>query len=169
MRISTTAELDILRQRVKGATEDAVARLASICQNESPLDIFRSIRFERIGIHPASADPLNLIEQIHQTFTIVVTINATKTLIEKHPGRVFKLNLAERSGWDIESDDENGEKIVAEVFAAVDPTNNRKLAKDLAKVRNSGASHKYVFFYAPGYIPDEKICDGDVRQITLGL
>jgi len=40
---------------------------------------------------------------------------------------------------------------VAEVFAAVNTSNNRKLADDLKKVAKSTAKHRYVFFMCPGY------------------
>ena len=37
----------------------------------------------------------------------------------------------------------------AETFAAVDPRNNRKLAKDLDKLASRAEVHRYVFFASP--------------------
>ena len=37
----------------------------------------------------------------------------------------------------------------AETFAAVDPRNNRKLAKDLIKLAGRTEQHRYVFFASP--------------------
>ena len=37
----------------------------------------------------------------------------------------------------------------AETFAAVDPRNNRKLAKDLIKLAKRPELHRYVFFASP--------------------
>jgi len=38
---------------------------------------------------------------------------------------------------------------VAETFAATTPESNRKLNKDVEKVKKSKAVHKYVFYYSP--------------------
>jgi hypothetical protein len=37
----------------------------------------------------------------------------------------------------------------AETFAAVDPHNNNKLARDLAKLAARSEQHRYVFFMSP--------------------
>jgi lysozyme family protein len=39
----------------------------------------------------------------------------------------------------------------AETFAAVDPHNNNKLARDLAKLAARSEQHRYVFFMSPKY------------------
>ena len=39
----------------------------------------------------------------------------------------------------------------AETFAAVDPHNNNKLAKDLAKMAARSEQHRYIFFMSPKY------------------
>ena len=55
----------------------------------------------------------------------------------------FRLNLGTAPGSDIES--ECGE-LAAEVFAAVAPTSNQKLKKDINKVLETNAKLKFVFF-----------------------
>ena len=42
-----------------------------------------------------------------------------------------------------------GGGIAAEVFAAVTPQNNRKLASDIEKVCAINAKHRYVLFMSP--------------------
>ena len=39
----------------------------------------------------------------------------------------------------------------AETFAAVDPHNNNKLARDLAKPAARSEQHRYIFFMSPKY------------------
>jgi hypothetical protein len=39
--------------------------------------------------------------------------------------------------------------IAAEVFASVDPRNNRKLANDIEKVSRANAKYRYVLFMTP--------------------
>ena len=55
--------------------------------------------------------------------------------------------LAVGSGHDVTSVD--GE-VAAEVFAAVSPTNNDKLKRDVEKVSTFAGSHRYVFLSIAG-------------------
>ena len=52
-------------------------------------------------------------------------------------------------------------------FSATHPSSNDKLKKDIAKVGESPAKHRYVFFHCPG----DHACtsDGDVRIIPLWI
>lgn len=94
--------------------------------------------------------PLNLIEQLNQTFTYLATAKALRLLLQLDPTLApFTVNLGTTAGSDIESARHGG--LAAEVFAAVNTSNNRKLAKDLAKVARTNAHIKYVFFMCPGY------------------
>ena len=79
------------------------------------------------------------------------------------------LNHGTRSGGDIETAEIGG--LVAEVFAAVHPKNNRKLDKDIERVGAANAEYRYMFFMCPGYSPgpytgNEKILG--VEVISLG-
>lgn len=58
--------------------------------------------------------------------------------------------LATSSGRDIESVVPN--LVAAEVFSATHPGNNQKLKNDIARLAADPASHRYVFFAAPGYL-----------------
>jgi hypothetical protein len=74
------------------------------------------------------------------------------------------MNLGTTAGTDVESADG---RIAAEVFAAVSPSNNGKLQKDISKVNSTAAEHRYVFFYSPGAHEAREI-DG-VRVIPVSL
>lgn len=76
---------------------------------------------------------LNLIEQLNQTWTYLVTLGAALYFLFVRHSDVggFSLNLGTAAGTDIESVAPN--QVVAEAFAVVHPSNNRKLAKDQQK------------------------------------
>jgi hypothetical protein len=108
------------------------------------------MKFEKLGFDPLDTTrPLNLIEQLNQTFTYAASFKAAEYLLHsKQRFASLALNLGTDSGWDIESSENGG--LAAEVFAAVDPRNNRKLEKDIAKVAAAQAAIRYVFFMCPG-------------------
>jgi len=97
-----------------------------------------------------TGEPLNVVEQLNQTFTILVTLRAIERLIELHPEAAgFRLALGTSSGRDIES--VKPDLVAAEVFSATRPTSNQKLKKDIARLSSDAARHRYVFFAAPGF------------------
>lgn len=83
------------------------------------------MKFSPVGCDPLDADtPLNLIEQINQTFTYLASAKAVKLLLQLHPELApFTVNLGTSPGSDIES--RTGAALAAEVFAAVNTSNNR--------------------------------------------
>ena len=109
------------------------------------------LKFQASGCDPLEASrSLNLIEQLNQTFTYLASFEAVSFLFERHPKvQSFLLSLGTASGFDVESADDGG--IVAEVFAAVTPKNNQKLRKDITKIAQSVARHRYVLFMSPGH------------------
>jgi hypothetical protein len=114
-----------------------------------PMALLKSLRFELVGHDPLTGEPLNVVEQLNQTFTILVTLSAVERLIELHPDAGgFRLALG-TSGRDIES--VVPDMVAAEVFSATHPGSNQKLKKDLARLSADPARHRYVFFAAPGY------------------
>lgn len=151
-----------LRSAAAVAVED-VKRLVS---ETDPLRVLEALKFERSGRDPLDASkPLNLIEQLNQTFTYLVSVRAVELLFHEHPEAApFRVNLGTVSGSDVESVDGS---VAAEVFAAVAPSNNQKLAKDIAKVRATPAAHKYVFFYCPGEF--ERQVRDDVVIVPVSL
>ena len=92
------------------------------------------MKFTEMAWHPIDDRPLNLIEQLNQTWTYLVTLKALPFLFERHPAAGgFRLNLGTASGTDIKSVVPG--VVAAEVFAAVHPKNNRKLEKGPKKAR----------------------------------
>jgi hypothetical protein len=139
-------ELEKLESIVRQASEKS-KRVLLEKAGES-IDLLWSMKFEEVGHHPLENRRLNLIEQVNQTFTYLATFKALRILLKKHTdAQGFCLNLGTTSGFDIESLTPG--LVAAEVFAAVDPKNNKKLDKDMIKVSQSGAKYKYVFFHAP--------------------
>lgn len=140
------AELEVALRK---AAATAVSDLAELANTDDPLSVLEKMKFEPVGCDPLDPSrPLNLIEQLNQTFTYLVSVRAVEFLFDEHPeASPFRVNLGTAAGSDVESADGT---VAAEVFAAVTPDNNRKLAKDIEKVRSTQASYQYVFFYSPG-------------------
>lgn len=129
------------------------------------------MKFEPLGHDPLDGSRrLNLIEQLNQTFTYLAALRAAEKLFQLHPEAAsFVLNLGNVSGWDIESPDDGG--IVAEVFAAVTPTNNQKLTADVKKLLSAHHTHRYVFYMCPGIPPgpvQHKLAGEHIRVWSLG-
>jgi len=147
--VSSATELDALVQSVTASATKALAQISNL--GSDGLRAIWSMKFEPVGCDPLDSEsPLNLIEQLNQSFTYIASARATEILIARHPKLApFTLNLGTVGGSDIES--KAGVGVAAEVFAAVNTSNNRKLAKDIAKVAATAARFKYVFFMCPGY------------------
>lgn len=117
-----------------------------------PLDLLRQFKFEPIGRHPIEDRALNLVEQLNQTWTYAVALAAARKLLELHPV-AGGFQLAPGAHMSIPLDIMSIEPGVvgAETFAAVDPRNNGKLARDLAKMATRPETHRYVFFSSPKF------------------
>jgi len=147
----------MLRRPVIRTIEEAEAMHAQLLESAArtakwltafsgePIVLLRSLRFETVGHDPLTGEPLNVIEQLNQTFTILVTLHAIEQLIRLHPeAGGFRLALGTSSGRDIESVEPA--LVAAEVFSATRPTSNQKLKKDIARLKTDPARHRYVFF-----------------------
>ncbi len=143
------SDIDAYLEDLRASAEEAQMKLAEISDYAAPLEFLYRIKFDGIGCDPFNAQrPLNLIEQVNQTFTYLASFKAAKLLFTWHPGLTgLNLNLGTSSGTDIESEYDGG--ISAEVFAATAPSSNDKLKKDIEKISKSEAKHKYVFFMCP--------------------
>lgn len=148
--ISTEQEATDLEQAVVRSAGKALQQIAALHGSSEALYALWAMKFRPLGRDPLDSEaPLNIIEQINQTFTYIASARAAKTLLKLHPEFApLALNLGNVGGTDIESAHGNG--VACEVFAAVNTSNNRKLAKDIAKVSKSDAHNKYVFFMCPG-------------------
>ena len=143
--IRSKADLDQLRKKLDESHGRACSNLKEILTEPH---LLRRLKFEKLGCDPLNADePENLIEQVNQQATFEVALDALDLLMTRHPDKEWKFAPgAWADGPDIESTDK---EVAAEVFAAVHPDNNKKLAKDIARATLTIAKHKYVIFRSP--------------------
>ena len=164
-RIETLQEIEDLELKVYRSVELALGAVTQTLSACEPIEAFTRLRFAQVGFHPTEGRPLNLIEQLNQTFTFLASLRAVRWLAEKHKNALpLRLSLGALAGFDIES--ENGD-LVAETFAAVDPRNNDKLTKDIQKLASQSHQHRYVFYICPGreWRPPESVEGVTVVQI----
>lgn len=147
--IASCQEAEALERSVAASARRALHNVRRAANGSDAIQVLWQMKVAAVGCNPLDAEsPLNLIEQINQTFTYLASARAVRILLAERPADApYKLNLGTTPGSDIEST--NG-RVAAEVFAAVNTSNNRKLAKDIAKVRATAADAKYVFFMCPG-------------------
>lgn len=147
--VCSIAEIEAALAIIKDNTAHACAVL-----RELPADLVQALaclKFDPIGSHPLERRPLNIVEQINQTFSYLVALKAARLLLEWHPeGEGSRLAPGAHApiGWlDVESLAPG--VVGAETFAAVRPENNRKLAGDLVKMAARPERFRYVFFMSP--------------------
>ena len=158
--IQDVSEIESLRSRISEAAEHTARALAQLpTAGLSGIEILRQMKFTKMAWHPIVKErPLNLVEQINQTWTILVTLNALPFLFDRHKDAGgFRLSLGAMAGTDIESVVPG--LVAAETFAAVHPLNNRKLTKDMEKLARTCplAKARYVFFGAPGFKHERQV------------
>jgi hypothetical protein len=144
-------------QRIEQSATRAQKALSALPR--APLEAIAALKFEPIGSHPLEERPLNIIEQVNQTFTYLVAVKAADLLMQWHPeAEGFRLAPgahAPRGTLDVESLAPG--VVGAETFAAVRPENNRKLANDLAKLAGRSERHRYAFFMSPTFPRTERL------------
>ena len=147
LTFSSPKEVETQIQRVVEACEQSVKKVVDLALSKEPLGWFYDVKFKEIGLDGLFHRPQNLVEQINQTFTYLVTFQGIKYLLSHHPeSGPYKANPGARKNPDIISQDG---MVMAEAFAAVHPTNNRKLLNDLERCSQHQARYKYVFFHSP--------------------
>ena len=141
--VANQAAIETLREAVLSSAKVAVDSLRTLLAEPRAIDALAGMKFSEAGRHPVEDRNLNLVEQINQTFTYLVSLAAAADIIRWHPDWApLRLNLGTTGGSDLESDFGS---FAAEAFAAVRATNNRKLLKDVLKVsKNSGATQVSV-------------------------
>lgn len=146
--IRSAKEADALRAKVLSNADLTAAWLRDFVG--SPLALLTAIHFQKEGHDPITRKPVNIIEQVNQTCTILVSLRAVVQLLAMHPdANGFELALATSSGRDIKS--VKPDLVAAEVFCATHPGSNRKLKKDIKRLESDPARHRYVFFAAPNH------------------
>ncbi|MGP4905404.1 hypothetical protein ACTXGW_04830 [Psychrobacter faecalis] len=148
--VNDIEELKQLEQELYESMDKTLSQISSEITSNSSQTLFSKMKFGGIGFDPLNSNrALNIIEQINQSFTYLASFYALEILFTEHPELTpFRLNLGTAPGSDIES--ECGE-LAAEVFAAVAPTSNQKIKKDIDKVLKTNARLKFVFFMCPNF------------------
>lgn len=152
IQISSRAEIERLKSILVESSAQTRERLLDLATNTNAADFLTEIRFGQVGCDPLDKERhLNIVEQLNQMFTYLASLLAVECLLDEHPEAIpFTLNLGTSAGSDIQSSRDGG--IVAEVFSTINRSNNQKLKKDLKKVSQKEATHKYVFFMCPGHM-----------------
>jgi hypothetical protein len=148
--VNDIKELEQLEQKLYLSMDKTLLQISSEITSNSSQVLFSKMKFGGIGFDPLNSNrALNIIEQINQSFTYLASFYALEVLFVEYPELApFRLNLGTAPGSDIES--ECG-SLAAEVFAAVAPTSNQKLKKDINKVLGTDAKLKFVFFMCPNF------------------
>lgn len=150
LQICNTSDIDRYMDQVR----DAAARIQKwiAAQDGDPLALILRMKFETGGFHPILGHPLNVIEQINQTWTFVAALGAARHLLEMHPDAGgFVLAPGAHAAIDLDIMSEAPGLVAAETFAAVDPKNNDKLKHDLQKLAARNEQYRYIFFMSPRF------------------
>lgn len=146
--VRSETDISRLMAAVRASAMRAQAWIAA--QQGDPLDLLRKMKFEPVGFHPLEDRPLNLIEQINQTWTFAVALEAARQLIKLHPEMPgWHLAPGAHAALELDIMSEEPGYAGAETFAAVTPKNNGKLAGDLAKLATRPERFRYAFFMSP--------------------
>lgn len=146
--VSNVAEADELAGQVRASAAKLQAWIASF--GGDGIDLLRALKFDQVGFHPLDGHALNAIEQVNQIWTYLAALSAVRILFELHPDAgSFSIAPGAHAAQPLDVMSEIEGLVGAEAFAAVDPRNNRKLAKDLNKLAQRPELHRYVFFASP--------------------
>lgn len=140
---SNIEQVKLYRDKIISITEK---HMDDLLKSGSGMEFLRKIKFTQCGYDPLFQHETNFIEQVNQTFTYLVCLDAVEYLLKEHEGKRFNVCFGTEAGHDVESED--GE-VICECFAATTPDSNGKLEKDCIKVHsNQDAIYKYVIYYA---------------------
>jgi hypothetical protein len=157
IRIANAADVDQWLGKILQSAARTVAYMRAFADDD-PLTALYGLKFEKVGSHPVDHRPLNVIEQINQTWTFVTALEAARLLLEWHP-EVGPLLLAPGAHasqpLDIMSEIPN--LIGAETFAATTPESNAKIARDLKKMASRPENFRYIFFMSPRHREHSRI------------
>lgn len=148
--VRSTEDADRLMARIRASAARAHDWIAA--QTGDPLEMLRQMKFEPIGAHPVEDRPLNLVEQLNQTWTYAVAIAAARQLLVLHPeAGGFHLAPGAHMARELDVMSVMPGLVGAETFAAVHPRNNGKLEADLTKLGARAETHRYAFFLSPAF------------------
>ena len=146
--VPDAAQAEELAGQVRASATKLQAWIASF--GGDGIGLLRALKFDQVGFHPLDGHALSAIEQVNQIWTYLAALSAVRILFELHPdagGFSIAPGAHAAQALDVMSEVEG--LVGAEIFAAVDPRNNRKLATDLVKLAGRAELHRYVFFASP--------------------
>ena len=148
--VNDIEELEQFEKKLYESMDKTLLQISSEISAKTSQTLFAKMKFGGIGFDPLDSNrKLNIIEQINQSFTYLASFYALEVLFTKYSDLApFRLNLGTAPGSDIESECCG---LAAEVFAAVAPSSNQKLKKDINKVLETDAKLKFVFFMCPNF------------------
>jgi hypothetical protein len=149
LTIHTHGQIDQHLQIIWKSAEASSLALSELLVR--PTNLFRCMKFETLGRHPIEDRPLNLVEQINQTWTFVAALEAVRILLKINPTDEFRVAPGAHAATKFDIINRK-EDVCAETFAAVSPNNNNKLDRDLEKLEKYPAiANRYVFFISPRF------------------
>lgn len=162
-----------LRKSIVSQIDNSVTKIKSMMLNQSPIDVMRKIKFQKLINDTIFDEQLNFIEYINQTFTYLVCLYAGEKILHDFPNTKITINFGTQSGYDIASTDG---LVVCECFAATTVKSNDKLKKDILRLHNNQlAKCKMVVFYSENiqnessYIESLQVQYGDVKLYALSF
>ena len=169
--ISSIDDAISLRNEIIKSADIAKSNILAVASNTSAVDLMYNLKFTELGFEPLANKPINLIEQLNQMFTYLVSVEGVIYLIKAYPQMSFTLNLGTTSGYDIESTDKS---IIAETFSSTSPKSNDKLKKDVIRLAaNNSALKKYAFYYSANdfaaYVENLKRSYPDVNILKVSF
>jgi len=105
--VHSLADLQALEEAVIGSARASLQSLQELLARDGGLLALAALKFSDAGCDPLdSSRPLNLVEQLNQSFTYLASIAATAWLFQHHPAHgPFIRNLGTAAGSDIVSQD----------------------------------------------------------------
>jgi hypothetical protein len=166
LEVTTSEDVDRYMGLIRASAAYAHDWIAAF--KGDPLDFLRDLKFSPVGRHPIEDRPLNLVEQINQTWTYAVALEAARKLIELHP-EAGGFRVAPGAHMSIPLDIMSVVEgyAGAETFAAVHPRNNRKLDLDRMKMTQQSELHRYVFFASPAYPNTQRLKEFEVPGVQV--
>lgn len=148
IRITDLDDIERCKGLAIGAARQASDTLRVLCEvDRPPLELLAALKFLQCGRHPMEDRSLNLVEQVNQTFSMLVALEGCRELLARHPGISLLIDpgAAASTTSDIVSEDGS---VAAECFAAVDARNNRKLVRDIQRLSKLNPGTRCYIFYA---------------------
>jgi hypothetical protein len=170
IRIANAEDVNQWLNTIVRSAENTLRAFQELVQD--PMEALYRMKFDKIGFHPVDHRPLNLVEQINQTWTFVTALRAARALLEWHPtAGALLLAPGAHASQPLDIMSEMPGLIGAETFAATTPESNTKIGRDLRKMSLRPESHRYIFFMSPAYPQQQRVdryCRNGVMVWSVG-